>query len=47
MPWRKIKPGRGIGSIKELGVAILNRMTKGDLAERVTGHLSKDMELGV
>lgn len=31
MPRRKIKPGRSIGSIKELGVAILHSMTREDL----------------
>lgn len=29
---RKIKPGRSIGSVKELGVAILNSMMREDLA---------------
>lgn len=38
MPWRKIKPGRRVGSTKELHVAILNGMTVEALPERVTSE---------
>lgn len=41
-PWRKIKLGRRTESIKEMHAAILNRMTRADLAERVTSEQRPD-----